>query len=68
VSASGGPQPESAIEFSVDEQKIGTINQAGLIEANSIGRTVITARAVGVDAYSRSFIYSQVRDRFIGVL
>jgi len=60
VLASGGPQPESAIEFSAEQPEIGNINQGGLIEGSALGQTIITARAVGQDTHSRSVVYSQV--------
>jgi len=60
VLASGGPQPESTIEFRIDNTTVGVISQNGVIQALFIGQTTITAHAVGFDAHSRPVVYSQV--------
>jgi len=60
VLASGGPQPESTIEFRHENATIGVISQNGVIEARAVGQTMISARAVGFDTHSRHVVYSQV--------
>jgi len=60
VLASGGPQPESTILFYHENATIGIISQNGVIEARTIGQTVIGARSVGFDAHSRRVVYSEV--------
>ena len=60
VLASGGPQPESTVEFAIKNITVGAISQNGVIEAKVIGQTLIGARAVGFDSQSRHVIYSQV--------
>jgi len=61
VLATGGPQPESTIEFHHENATIGVVSQNGVIEARSVGQTVIGARAVGFDAaHSRHIVYSEV--------
>jgi len=60
VLASGGPQPESTIEFRIENTTVGVISQNGVIEARAIGQTTINARAVGFDDHSRHVVYSQV--------
>ena len=61
VLASGGPQPESSIEFNIGDKKIGSITmEHGVIEALSLGTTMVTARAVGYDVHSKLIVYSQV--------
>ena len=58
--ATGGPQPESTIEFGIENATVGVISQNGVIEAQAIGQTMLGARAVGFDAQSRHVVYSQV--------
>jgi len=60
VLATGGPQPESTVEFYHENATVGVVSQNGVIEARAVGQTVIGARAVGFDAHSRPVIYSEV--------
>jgi len=60
VLASGGPQPESTIEFRSENATVGVISQNGVIKAKAIGQTTINARAIEFDTSSRHVVYSQV--------
>jgi len=60
VLASGGPQPESTVEFRHENATVGVVSQNGVIEARTVGQTVIGARAIGFDAHSRHVVYSEV--------
>jgi len=60
VLASGGPQPDSTIEFSIGNHTVAAVSQNGVIEARDLGQTMIDAKAVGFDMRSQPVIYSQV--------
>jgi len=60
VLATGGPQPESTIEFSIANHSVAVISQNGVIDARAIGQTMIDAKAVGFDMRSQPIIYSEV--------
>ena len=61
VSASGGPQPQSSIEFSIADQKVGTVTSAGLVEALELGTTRLRGRSVGVNGADNTLVvYSEV--------
>ena len=57
ITAHGGPQPQSTIEFSAVNQTVGTVSQAGLFDALSLGVTDVVGMAVS-DA--GAVVYSQV--------
>ena len=60
VTAHGGPQPESTIEFSVDDSTIAEVSGSGMLNASQPGTTILYGRAVGLDEQSQLIIYSQV--------
>lgn len=60
VLASGGPQPDSTVEFHVENATVGIISQNGVIEAKTVGQTTIGARAVGFDVHLQRVVYSEV--------
>ena len=57
--ASGGPQPESSIEFSVMDESIASI-QGRVIDTILVGNTTVIARAIGTDRQMRRIVYSEV--------
>ena len=48
VVVSGGPQPDSVVEFSSVHEDIARVSKVGLIEAVSIGSTRLVARAISL--------------------
>ena len=61
VTAYGGPQPQSNIEYSIGDQDIAQISSSGLIDGVNLGDTKVIGKAVGYDSDTgRSVIYSQV--------
>ena len=60
MTASGGPQPESTIEFAVVNDTVTTVTGAGLLAGVELGTTKVRGRAVGVDQNNGFTIYSQV--------
>ena len=60
VSATGGPQPQSTIEFSIVDEKIGVVTSSGLVEALELGTTKLRGRAVGLNGDNTFVVYSQV--------
>lgn len=60
VTAHGGPQPESTIDFSLDNVTVAQVSSSGLIEALELGTTTLHGRAVGMDPHSGMVVYSQV--------
>ena len=66
VTAHGGPQPQSTIEFSIEDTDIATISNSGLVESQLVGVTTVIGRAVGYEGDTgKSIIYSQVRYRLM---
>lgn len=60
VTAFGGPQPESTIEFRVKNSAVATVTNDGLVRALELGTTEIIAMATGLDASNSSrIIFSQ---------
>ena len=60
MTAHGGPQPQSTIEFSIHNEDVADISNSGLIDAQAIGQTRVIGRAVGYEAESgRRIVYSQ---------
>ncbi|XP_023215501.1 nuclear pore membrane glycoprotein 210-like [Centruroides sculpturatus] len=60
VICSGGPLPQSNVEYSILEQNIASVNTAGIITASKLGKTTLTAKAVGHDRKTgHSVVYSQ---------
>nr|XP_006822310.1 PREDICTED: nuclear pore membrane glycoprotein 210-like [Saccoglossus kowalevskii] len=60
VHSFGGPQPQSHIEYSIDDKNIANINGSGLIEALSLGHTRINGKAQGFDTETgETVVYSQ---------
>lgn len=65
VTAYGGPQPQSNIEYSIGDVDIAEISSSGLVDAQDLGHTKVVGRAVGYDADTgRRVVYSQVRMSF----
>ena len=60
VTAHGGPQPESTIEFSILNDTVAKVSAGGVIESEELGVTTVTGKAVGVDLESGYVVYSQV--------
>ena len=61
VLAVGGPQPQSTVQFSIDDSDISTVSSSGLLEAMSLGTTKVIGKAVGVDSLTgEPVVYSQV--------
>ena len=62
VIAMGGPQPQSTVQFSIDDSDISSVSSSGLLEALALGTTRVVGKAVGVDPISgETVVYSQVR-------
>jgi hypothetical protein len=62
VLAVGGPQPESTVEYVMDDGEIALVSSNGLITAMALGDTRLIGRAVGQDPINgKEIIYSQVR-------
>ncbi|ELU01491.1 hypothetical protein CAPTEDRAFT_222865 [Capitella teleta] len=59
VTASGGPQPESAIEFSMQNVTVASVDSSGLLDAQELGSTWVKGQAVGVDEHNGFTIYSE---------
>ncbi|GFQ93915.1 nuclear pore membrane glycoprotein 210 [Trichonephila clavata] len=59
VLCSGGPQPQSNIEYSIDDSDIAVVSACGTVEAKKVGKTAVIARAVGLDKKGNSVIYSE---------
>ena len=58
----GGPQPQSTTVYSLDNDTVADVNQAGLVTARVIGKTVLTGKAKGIDSTSgKEIVYSKVR-------
>ncbi len=62
VTAYGGPQPQSNIEYSIVDGSVADISSSGLVDALELGRTVVVGKAVGYDSDTGArVVYSQVR-------
>jgi len=61
VTAHGGPQPESTIEFSIDNDTVAKVSGGGVVKSEQLGVTIVIGRAVGVDVESGYVVYSEVR-------
>ncbi|XP_071512100.1 nuclear pore membrane glycoprotein 210-like [Diadema antillarum] len=60
VRSSGGPQPQSQIEYIVQSGNIAKINSSGILHALNLGHTRVTGRAVGYDQeVGSNVIYSE---------
>ena len=58
----GGPQPQSTAVYSLNNETVADVNQAGLVTARVIGKTILTAKAKGIDSTSRrEIVYAKVR-------
>ena len=69
VSAFGGPQPESTVEYSIADSSISSVSSNGLITALALGDTRVIGKAVGLDAVTgEKIVYSQVGRRRILLL
>ena len=62
MTAHGGPQPESTIEYSIKSDSIASVSSGGLINALGLGVTTVIGKAVGLGADSGMVVYSQVGD------
>ena len=60
MTAHGGPQPESTIEYSIKSDSIASVSSGGLINALGLGVTTVIGKAVGLGADSGMVVYSQV--------
>ena len=59
--STGGPQPQSQIEYVVQSSNIAKINSSGILHALNLGHTRVTGRAIGYDQESGSnVVYSEV--------
>ena len=47
VSVTGGPQPESSLDFSTSNSFIATVTSSGLLEAKTLGTFSLTSKSVG---------------------
>uniref|UniRef100_T1JBD5 BIG2 domain-containing protein n=1 Tax=Strigamia maritima TaxID=126957 RepID=T1JBD5_STRMM len=60
VTSSGGPQPQTHIEYVVENQSLATVSASGLISTYAIGLTIVKARAIGVSPESgTSIVFSE---------
>ncbi|XP_071946091.1 nuclear pore membrane glycoprotein 210-like [Antedon mediterranea] len=59
VRSTGGPQPQSLVEFSIGQQRIASISSSGIVEALNLGHTRVTGKAVGSDENGGSVVYSE---------
>ncbi|XP_033126135.1 nuclear pore membrane glycoprotein 210-like [Anneissia japonica] len=59
VRSTGGPQPQSLVEFSIAQLHIANISTGGIVEALKLGHTRVTGRAVGSDENGGDVIYSE---------
>jgi nuclear pore complex protein Nup210 len=60
VVTSGGPQPDTVVEFTLVESNIATCTSNGIVEGIRLGHSKLVARAVGIDrATGKQRIYSQ---------
>uniref|UniRef100_A0A8B9BSQ0 Nucleoporin 210 n=1 Tax=Anser brachyrhynchus TaxID=132585 RepID=A0A8B9BSQ0_9AVES len=50
ITSEGGPQPQSNIIFSISEEKIASVNSAGLIRGVAVGNGTVTGVVQAVDA------------------
>ena len=62
MTANGGPQPQSSIEYSISNATVGSVTQAGLFTAEELGVTKVIGRAVGNTGGDNTVVYSEVRD------
>ena len=59
--AFGGPQPESTVEYSIEDDSISSVSSNGLITALALGETRVVGRAVGLDSVTgEKIVYSKV--------
>ncbi|CAH1786082.1 unnamed protein product [Owenia fusiformis] len=60
ITAYGGPQPQSSIEYTIEDTTIGTISSSGLIEGLEVGKTKVIGKAAGRDSETgKMVVYSQ---------
>ena len=58
----GGPQPQSTAVYSLNNETIADVNQAGLVTVRVIGKTILTVKAKGIDSASGTeIVYAKVR-------
>ncbi|XP_054706619.1 nuclear pore membrane glycoprotein 210-like [Uloborus diversus] len=55
----GGPQPQTVVEYTMNEKDIATISGAGVVEAKKIGKTSLFAQSVGLDKKGNTVVYSE---------
>nr|KAG5685485.1 hypothetical protein BaRGS_003378 [Batillaria attramentaria] len=68
VIATGGPQPQSNVQFSILDSGISSVSSSGLLEALSLGTTRVVGKAVGVDPLTgESVVYSQMPVYAVGL-
>ena len=57
-----GPQPQPTTVYSLDNDTVADGNQAGLVTARVIGKTILTRKAKGIDPTSGKEVFnSKVR-------
>lgn len=59
----GGPQPQTNVEFLMDDKDIAGISVAGVVEAKKVGKTTLHARSVGHDKNGNTVIFSEVSNK-----
>ena len=58
--STGGPQPDAAIEYSLENSQVASCASNGLIEGVRLGHSKLFARAVGIDRQTgKQRVYSQ---------
>ncbi|CAL1266447.1 unnamed protein product [Larinioides sclopetarius] len=61
VLCTGGPQPLSNIEYVIDDKDIAVVSACGTVEAKKVGKTTLTAKAVGLDKKGNTVVFSEDR-------
>ncbi|KAI0234236.1 Nuclear pore membrane glycoprotein 210 [Lamellibrachia satsuma] len=59
VTARGGPQPESTIEYTIQSDSIASVSSGGLINALDLGVTRVIGKATGHGSHSGMVVYSE---------
>lgn len=56
----GGPQPQTNIEFFMDDKDTAVVSVAGVVEAKKVGKTTLYAKSVGYDKRGNAVVFSEV--------
>ncbi|XP_071795697.1 nuclear pore membrane glycoprotein 210-like isoform X2 [Asterias amurensis] len=60
VRSTGGPQPQSQIEYSIGDYEIASVATSGVLKALALGHSRVTGKAIGYDQETGSpVVYSQ---------